>query len=161
LRRANREREEGKEQDQGDSEKIREKERAEEEKPADMVAVRENINDLVKNSAEFIATKVIEVARTGQLASAKYLFEAVGLYPATEETEATPVKDTLAHSLLTRMGLPLDPVVTDEDMVKPMSTGSAKGAALGPIRVLEKNLVAVDDSAEVSGEEMVSAESEE
>jgi hypothetical protein len=134
-------------------------------KPADMVAVRENINDLVKNSAEFIATKVIEVARTGQLASARYLFEAVGLYPATEETEATPVKDTLAHSLLTRMGLPLDPVVTDEDMVKPMSTGSSKGAALGPIRVLERNLGVDEDSGEVgdgeSGEELVSAESEE
>jgi hypothetical protein len=86
-------------------------------KPADMVQVRENISDLVRGSAEGIATKVIEVAMTGQLASAKYLFEAVGLYPATEQTAAIPVEDSLAHTLLRRMGLPLDPVVTDEDQV--------------------------------------------
>ena len=39
----------------------------------------------------------------------------VGLYPAAEQTVAPPVKDTLAHTLLTRLGLPLDPVVCDED----------------------------------------------
>jgi len=47
-------------------------------KPVDMVQLRENINNLVGESAKDIATKVIEVAKTGQLASAKYLFEAVG-----------------------------------------------------------------------------------
>src|ERR1039457_875032 len=61
-------------------------------KGKDIVEVRQNINKLVKDSAEDIATSVIEVAtRTGQLASAKYLFEAIGLYPATEQTAATPV----------------------------------------------------------------------
>jgi hypothetical protein len=48
-------------------------------KPVDMVHLRENINSWVGHSAEDIAIKVIEVAKTGQLASAKYLFEAVGL----------------------------------------------------------------------------------
>ena len=85
------------------------------EKPADLVQVRENIKDLVRDSAEDIATEVIKVAKTGQLASAKYLFEAVGLYPATEETAPTQVVGSLAHTLLTRMGLPTDPVVRDED----------------------------------------------
>jgi len=130
-------------------------------KPADMVAVRENINVLVRDSAELIAAKVIEVAKMGQLASAKYLFEAVGLYPATEETAPTQIEDTLAHTLLTRMGLPLEPVVTDEDMVKPLSTGSLRGVMLGPIRVAEENLESDEDGGEESDEELIPVESEE
>jgi len=84
-------------------------------KPVDMVQLRENINKLVGESAKDIATKVIEVAKTGQLASAKYLFEAVGLYPATEETRAKAPEDSLAYTLLRRMGLPTEPVICDED----------------------------------------------
>lgn len=88
----------------------------EKKKGKDIVEVRENINELVKESAEDIATSVIEVAtRTGQLASAKYLFEAVGIYPATEQPEARPIETTMAHQLLTRMGLPLEPVVYEKD----------------------------------------------
>jgi hypothetical protein len=84
-------------------------------KVKDIVQVRENINELVKASAQKIAIEVIKVALTGQLATAKYLFEAVGLYPATEETTVRPIETSLAHTLLTRMGLPLEPVVCDED----------------------------------------------
>ena len=84
-------------------------------KNVDMERVRENINTLVKNSARKIATEVIKAARTGQLASARYLFEAVGLYPASEQSEARPLETTMAHQLLTRMGIPLEPVVQDED----------------------------------------------
>ena len=77
------------------------KKSADKKKGKDIVEVRENINELVKASAEEIATRVIKVAtRTGQLASAKYLFEAVGLYPPTEETAATPAKRfTGAHAV--------------------------------------------------------------
>jgi hypothetical protein len=94
-----------------------EKGAGEKKKGKDLAEVRENINELVKDSAEDIATSVIGVAmRTGQLASAKYLFEAVGLYPATEQMEPTPpVKGSLAHTLLTRMGLSTEPVVCDDD----------------------------------------------
>jgi Tfp pilus assembly protein PilF len=86
-------------------------------KPVDMVQARENISVLVRESAAKIATGVIEVAKSGQLASARYLFEAVGLYPATEQTPEKPAEDSLAHTLLRRMGLPLEPVVTDDDDV--------------------------------------------
>ena len=85
-------------------------------KPVDLVQVRENINNLVRESAKDIATEVIKVAKTGQLASARYLFEAVGLYPATEETAADPQVNSLAHTLLKRMGLPIDPVIVDEEL---------------------------------------------
>ncbi|MFZ1000151.1 MAG: hypothetical protein WBP98_09890 [Candidatus Sulfotelmatobacter sp.] len=86
-------------------------------KGKDIVQVRENINELVKDSAKDIATEVIKVAKTGQLASAKYLFEAAGIYPATEQAAVNPIERSLAHTLLTRMGLPLEPVVVDEGPV--------------------------------------------
>ncbi len=98
-------------------------------KGKDIAQVREGIDNKIKNSANKIADKVIEVAKTtGQLASAKYLFEAVGLYPATEQTAApVPLKDTLAHTLLTRMGIPTEPVYHDEDDEVAVPASDAKG----------------------------------
>lgn len=85
-------------------------------KPADIVQVRENINDLVRDSAEDIATEVIKVAKTGQLASAKYLFEAVGLYPAPEAAAAKPEDNSLAQSLMIRLNaLPGPAAEAEED----------------------------------------------
>ena len=98
-------------------------------KGKDIVEVRGNIDNLVKASAEKIAIEVIKVALTGQLATAKYLFEAVGLYPPTEQTVARPIETSLAHTLLTRMGLPLTPMVSDEEVVPVVSTSAAKDAA--------------------------------
>lgn len=106
-------------------------------KPVDMARVRENINNLVRDSAKDIATEVIKVAKTGQLASARYLFEAVGLYPATEETAAELPVHSLAHTLLKRMGLPLDPVIVDEEP-EPAAltmTSGGKGVARETARV--------------------------
>ena len=105
---------------------------AKKKKGKDIVEVRENINELVKESAELIATSVIEVAtRTGQLASAKYLFEAVGLYPATEATEPAPVDGSLAHTLLARMGIPTEPVIYDDDEFATPGTRELKEEAAG------------------------------
>jgi hypothetical protein len=85
-------------------------------KGKDLDKVREGIDNKIKDSAQLIANKVIEMAKTtGQLAVAKYLFEAVGLYPASAESEARPIETTIAHQLLTKMGIPLEPVVLDED----------------------------------------------
>ena len=94
-------------------------------KAVDMARVREAINNMVGNSAEKIATEVINVALTGQVAQAKYLFEAVGLYPATEETAARPQGDSLAHILLRRMGLPLESVNPAVDLCFPIVHGLA------------------------------------
>ncbi|MGA9542103.1 MAG: hypothetical protein WBQ85_00930 [Candidatus Sulfotelmatobacter sp.] len=98
-------------------------------KGKDIVQVRENINELVKDSAKDIATEVIKVAKTGQLASAKYLFEAAGIYPATEQTTVNPIERSLAHTLLTRMGLPLDPVICDEEPMPVVSPSGTKGTS--------------------------------
>jgi hypothetical protein len=101
---------------------------ASKKKGKDVVEVRENINELVKDAAKDIATEVIKVAKTGQLASARYLFEAAGIYPATEQTAMRPIETSLAHTLLTRMGLPLDPVIFSEDPVPALLKSDAKGA---------------------------------
>jgi hypothetical protein len=97
-------------------------------KGKDVVEVRESINELVMDSAVAIAAGVIEVAKTGQLASAKYLFEAAGIYPATEQTAMRPIETSLAHTLLTRMGLPLEPVICGEDPVPVRLTSEGKDA---------------------------------
>lgn len=78
--------------------------------------VRENISELVRGSAKDIAKEVIRVAKTGQLASARYLFEVAGLYPPAEQTGSKP-DDSLAHVLLKRMGLPTEPVISGEDEI--------------------------------------------
>ena len=95
----------------------------------DVVEVRESINELVKESAEAIAIAVIEVAKSGQLAPAKYLFEAAGIYPVMEQTAMRPIETSLAHTLLTRMGLPLEPVICDEDPVLGGLMSDGKDAA--------------------------------
>jgi hypothetical protein len=122
-----------------------------EKKPKDMVQVRENINNLVRDSAEEIATGVIKVAKTGQLTSAKYLFEAAGLYPATEQTMAKPLEGSLAYTLLKRMGLPVEPVVCDEDATTAVPVSDAEGIAVesdGPSVAEEDGEAAIEEERE-------------
>jgi hypothetical protein len=111
----------------GTAKKSAKKSAGSKKKPVDLVQVRENINSLVGDSAEDIANKVIEFAKNGQLASAKYLFEAVGLYPATEETRAKAPEDSLAFTLLKRMGLPTEPVICDEEPLPSMVASEGRG----------------------------------
>jgi hypothetical protein len=128
---------------------------AETKKGKDIVEVRVNIDNLVKASAEKIAIEVIKVALTGQLATAKYLFEAVGLYPPTEQTLAPPIETSLAHTLLTRMGLPLTPVACDEELPPPVLLIVAKDAATEIPGVAEKDpeRECAADGAPAEGEE--------
>jgi hypothetical protein len=81
-------------------------EEPEAEAPKDFVEVRKNIASLVRNSAGKIAAKAIEVAMGGQLAPAKYFFEAVGLYPPTAETSGP--EESLAYELLMRPARPIE-----------------------------------------------------
>jgi hypothetical protein len=82
--------------------------------PVDLVEARKSIATLVRMSANEIAKGLIEHAKSGELAPTKYLFELVGLYPATPETSSKP-ENSLAYALLKRMGLPTDPVPAEED----------------------------------------------
>lgn len=75
--------------------------------PTDMVEARKNTSDVVRCSAMDIIDALIQKAKDGEVGPAKYLFEMVGLYPATEETSSKP-EDSLAYTLLQRMGLPTE-----------------------------------------------------
>jgi len=106
--------------------------KAETKQGKNIVEVRGNIDNLVKASAELIAAEVIKVALTGQLATAKYLFEAIGLYPPTEQTSPPPVIGSLAHTLLKRMGLPTEPVICEEDEVAAVAAKDVKAETTTP-----------------------------
>ena len=88
--------------------------------PEDRARMREGIDQMVWDSAELIAKKVIAGARDGQVAAAKYLFEAVGLYPATEETKANMPEQSLPYALLRRIALAADRVIGDGEDVDPV-----------------------------------------
>lgn len=75
--------------------------------PKDMLEARKSISDFVRGSAMGIIDALIQKAEDGEVGPAKYLFEMVGLYPATEETSSKP-EDSLAYTLLQRMGLPTE-----------------------------------------------------
>jgi hypothetical protein len=113
-------------------EKVQDKIPAKAVKPVDFGAVRKDIANLVGGAAKDIAAKAIEKAKSGQLAPAKYWFEAVGLYPAAAETEARP-EDSLAYTLLKRMGLPTDPVIRDEDEEIPLLVSGARRITDKPV----------------------------
>jgi len=124
------------------------------QKPVDLAQVRGDIANLVGDSAADIAIEVIKVAKTGQLAQVKYLFEVAGLYPATEGTAATqPQEGSLAHTLLRRMGLPLEPVIRDEDLEPAAAAGEGK------VIVIKTSPAKVSESEDDAGDE-VKAEQE-
>jgi hypothetical protein len=123
----------------------------------DVVEVRESINELVKESAKAIAIAVIEVAKSGQLAPAKYLFEAAGIYPVMEQTAMRPIETSLAHTLLTRMGLPLEPVICDEDPV-PAGLMRDAGGATGTVRAMVVEEIPEEEHSEDAGPVLVGNE---
>jgi hypothetical protein len=87
-------------------------------KPANLAEVRQEITNLVSGEAANMARAVMDEGKKGQLAPVKYMFEMAGLYPAAEGTEtAKPEQESLANLLLNKLGIPLEPVVVDEDEV--------------------------------------------
>jgi hypothetical protein len=81
--------------------------------PKDMAEARKSTSDVVRMSAMGIIAALIKKAEEGEVGPAKYLFEMVGLYPAAEETSPRP-EDSLAYTLLQRMGLPTESDVPAE-----------------------------------------------
>ncbi len=93
---------------------------------SDLVDVRRQITDLVRNGAvEMVETTIDQVGK-GHYLGMKYLFEMIGLYPATS-TEVTPAQDSMAAILLRRLGLP--EMQMPEQTVTKDSTDSARALA--------------------------------
>src|SRR5258707_8335367 len=72
----------------------------------DLSVVRREITELVaKNAVGMVQQAIDAVKEEGQYQAIKYLFEMIGLYPATVQGES-PVQESLAWTLLQQLGLP-------------------------------------------------------
>ena len=79
----------------------------------DLAAVRQQITDLVRNQAVPMVEITISEVDKGHYAAMKYLFEMIGLYPAAAQEEGQG-EDSLARTLLRRLGLPEEPMLEAE-----------------------------------------------
>jgi hypothetical protein len=77
-------------------------------KPADLTAIRLQISNLVGHQAVAMVETTMDEAEKGHYVAMKYLFEMIGLYP-TAALEEAPGEDSLARTLLRRLGLPEEP----------------------------------------------------
>jgi hypothetical protein len=75
------------------------------QEPADLRAIRKEISDVVCKEAVKMVKSIIEEIDIDHLAAMKYLFEMIGLHPATVKEEAGS-DDPLARTLLHHPGLP-------------------------------------------------------
>ena len=98
-----------------------------EQNPKTLAEAREKLANLVRESSPAIATALIEAAKDGQVAPAKFLFEVVGLYPATDEAGEGLEKNSLAHLLLERLGLSSEPVTGEEEPVEATKAEAVRG----------------------------------
>lgn len=83
----------------------------------DLPEIRRQIADLVGNGAVGMVKTTMEEVGKGHYLGMKYLFEMIGLYPSTAAAD-TAVEDSLAATLLRRLGLaeepPAEPGVTKD-----------------------------------------------
>jgi hypothetical protein len=86
-------------------------------KTVDIAAVRHMITRMVTLQAGDMVKAVIEEAKKGHSPSLKYLFEMIGLYPATLETQQAEKREmSLAELFCRELGLPIQaPEVAREE----------------------------------------------
>jgi hypothetical protein len=94
--------------------------------PAD---VRRDIAQMVDSQATTMAQAVIDEGKKGQLATVRYLFEMAEIYPpSTDGSHATTDEDSLARTLLNRMGIPEEPIARDEEEDPKAASGDKPAA---------------------------------
>ena len=93
------------------------------QKPLDLTEVRRQITDLVGSGAVGMVEATMEEAGKGHYLGMKFLFEMIGLYPRTSTGDA-PAQDSLAATLLRRLGLDEQPNLESE-----VTKGSTTAAA--------------------------------
>jgi hypothetical protein len=78
--------------------------------------VRKDLSKLVRREARQMTRAVIDKGKTGQLPTVKFLLEMAGIFPApaTGDEVSTKDEDSLAETLLDRLGIPKTPVVADQ-----------------------------------------------
>ena len=94
------------------------------------VEVRKDISKLVEEHAEKLAQAVIGEGEKGQLAPVKFLFEMANIFPPPADgSVASAEEESLAETLLDRLGIPASPVVADEYEKDEFVTIAAKKVA--------------------------------
>ncbi|HKT87920.1 MAG TPA: hypothetical protein VJQ59_05760 [Candidatus Sulfotelmatobacter sp.] len=86
-------------------------------KEKDAEEVRKDLVRLVKDEAHNMAVAVVGEGKKGGVPPFKYLLEMAGLFPKppeVEEKEPNKDEESLAETLLDRLGIPKTPVVADE-----------------------------------------------
>lgn len=83
-------------------------------KPVDLQDVRQSITNLVGAEANTMADALVDEAKKGQLAPAKFLFEMAGIYPASAATAQPEDSDDLARVLLKELAFPKHTPETEE-----------------------------------------------
>ncbi len=85
------------------------------QKERDAKEVRHECSKLVKEDAREVTVAVIGEAKKGQLGPMKYLFEMANIFPQADDGSQTSAEEeSLAETLLNRLGIPTHPVVADE-----------------------------------------------
>ena len=85
------------------------------------VELLKELSKKVKSSAPEITDKVIEYAKDGQMAPVKFLFEMANIYPQVlDGTTSSKEEDSLAQTLLERLGLPTEFKKDAEDEDEPV-----------------------------------------
>jgi hypothetical protein len=85
--------------------------------PANLEEMRERVRKVVAEKIDDMAEAAADEAAKGHVAQLKYLFEVIGLFPATEEAKAEPeYGNDLAKTLLDRFHFPASlPAEEEED----------------------------------------------
>jgi len=72
--------------------------------PVDMEALRDQLSSQVRAAAAGMVSTTIKQVNEGHYLGMKYLFEMIGLFPATSMADV-PQEDSLAGVLLSRLGI--------------------------------------------------------
>ena len=83
---------------------------------ADVLAIQEEIRNLVCGAAIDMVESTIEEVKKGHYSAMKFLFEMVGLHMGTVESLTDPEAGMTAETLCQRLGIPVgpDPTVTND-----------------------------------------------
>jgi hypothetical protein len=83
---------------------------------ANPLEMRRKVTNIVGEKLDEITDATVGEAKKGQLATVKYLFEVVGLYPpSTDAFMGNPEEDTFMQRVVRRLGLPEGPLPSEED----------------------------------------------
>lgn len=106
-------------------------------KEVNLADVRRDMKNIVGGAAREITNAVVGEAKKGQLITAKYLFEAAGIYPVLEGGESVdnPEEDTFAQRIVRRLGLPEGPLPKGDDDDGPEDLIPSVGVLAEPAKV--------------------------